>query len=120
MSTTDLPPHMVPSDHKGKKKKSKKPRPIVHDTEDGKTVTVDGITVTVPADAYDDFELLDLLHTLDTKRNGAQLPAILRRLVGEQEYATVMDKLRDEKTKRVPVKRASEFVLAVVKAARPS
>lgn len=82
-----------------------------------KTVTVSGVKVTVSADALDDFELLDDLASLQDG-NGSRLPAILRRLVGD-EYKRVLDDLRAENG-RVTVVRASEFITELFKEIAPN
>lgn len=103
-----------PQDHKPKTEK-----PKVEDVDGGKKVTLHGVTVVVPFEAIDDFELLEELHDLDKKQNGVQLPGILRRLVGDQ-YKGVLDHLRDKSTGRVPIQTGTRFVFDLVKALNPN
>lgn len=82
-------------------------------------VEVQGLTLIIPREALDDFELLDDLNELDQNDNPARLPSVLRRLVGDQ-WKTVMNHLRDEKTGRVPVEPAMEFLNELMDAADPN
>jgi hypothetical protein len=109
-----------PGDRQPKKERPGEGKvPLVLDIENGKQVTLEGITVTIHNEALDDFEFMDELHQLDTKRNGVQLPSILRRFVGA-DYAKVMEHLRDPETGRVPILRGSEFVYALIRAINPN
>ena len=98
-----------PQDHKAKAT----PAPEVL------TATVRGVEWSVPADALDDFELLDDLNALDQKGDATRLPAVLRRLLGDQ-WRDAMDVLRDEGTGRVSVEAGAEFVMELMGALNPN
>ena len=80
---------------------------------------IKGITVTVADEALDDFELLDDLRAVDVDRNASRLPALLRRLVGD-EYRDIIVSLRDESTGRVPIQSATEFIRGLMAALNPN
>lgn len=96
---------------------------IVARTRDGKPVLKDEtpvpLAVTVLTVALDDFELLDDLRAIDVDRNASRLPALLRRLVGD-EFGTVMDALRDAGTGRVQIEPASEWIRDLMGALDPN
>lgn len=103
-----VPPNVKqPQDHKAK------------DTPGVRTVEVRGRTWSVPLDALDDFELLDDLNALDQREDPTRLPAVLRRLLGDQ-WRQAMDVLRDEETKRVTVTAGAEFVFELMTALDPN
>lgn len=83
------------------------------------TVTVRGIDITVSVDALNDFELLDDLNELEQRQNGARMPAILRRLVGEQ-WREVMDAARDPETGRVTIEAGAELVQEIMAGLSPN
>lgn len=83
--------------------------PKVEKVDGGRKVTISGITVTVSDDALDDFELLDDLRAVDVDQNASRLPALLRRVVGD-DYPTVMDALRKKGEGRVKILDATEFI----------
>ena len=100
---------------------AKKPQDRKPKAEDAPTVTtvaVRGIDVTVPADALDDFELLDDLHELENG-NATRLPAVLRRLVGDQ-WQAVMDVARDPETGRVSIESGAEVVREIMEGLAPN
>ena len=120
-----------PQDRQGKK-------PTVKDIEGGKRVTFpdfpararDGrttlrddkpvpLSVTVEFDALDDFELLDDLRAIDVDRNASRMPALLRRLVGD-DYQLVMDSLRDQESGRVRIEPAQVWLRALMEALNPN
>jgi hypothetical protein len=119
-----------PQDHKSKK-------PTVKAVEGGRRITFPGIvakdragnavqndgkpvplSVLVADSSLDDFELLDDLRAVDVDRNGSRLPALLRRLVGD-DYAAVMDALRNEHG-RVQIQPASEWIRQLMEALDPN
>lgn len=120
----------APQDHKGKQPKVKEvdggrqvtfpDRPVRDST--GKVVFVDEKTqplvVTVPLEALDDFELLDDLRAVDVDQNLSRLPSLLRRLL-EDDYATAMNALRNEKG-RVTIEAGTEFIRDVFGALNPN
>lgn len=71
------------------------------------TATAAGREWTVPAEALDDFELLDDLDEIETG-NAARLPRSLKRLLGEQ-YKDALDALRDQDSGKVGVEAGAEF-----------
>lgn len=102
-----------PEDHKPKK-------PTVNESDGGKIVTLPyyGLTVTVLTDALDDFELLDRLATLE--QNPAQIPGVLRQAVGDDQFAVVMDALRDKATGRVSMEAGVGFFRDLFGALNPN
>lgn len=91
---------------------------VVH--EDGSTrITLDGITISIPDDARDDFELLaaiaqmDDAHARGSNKVLVYFPEVLRRLAGEAGWRTVMNGLRDENG-RVRVEPAVNFLNTVL------
>lgn len=91
---------------------------VVH--EDGATrITLDGITISIPDDARDDFELLaaiaqmDDAHARGSNKVLVYFPEVLRRLAGEAGWRTVMNGLRDENG-RVRVEPAVNFLNTVL------
>jgi len=95
---------VVPKD--AKKPEDRKPKA---ETGGDKKITVRGAEFTVPADALDDFELLDDLTMLQEEEDGTRLPFILRRLVGDQRKRA-LDLVRDPDTGRVTNQAAAEFI----------
>ena len=83
------------------------------------TAYVRGREWSVPADALDDFELLDDLNALEQKGDATRLPAVLRRLLGEQ-WRDAMDVMRNTETGRVSVEAGSEFVMDLMGALNPN
>ena len=74
---------------------------------------------TVLTEALDDFELLDDLNALEQKGDATRLPAVLRRLLGEQ-WRDAMDAMRNTETGRVSVEAGSEFVMDLMGALNPN
>ena len=103
-----------PQDHLPKVEK-----PKVEKVEGGKKVTLSGVTVLVPDEALDDFELLDDLRAVDVDKNASRLPALLRRLVGD-DYTLIMDALRNKETGRVPIQSGTEFIRDLMGALNPN
>lgn len=83
------------------------------------TAHVRGREWSVPADALDDFELLDDLNALEQRGDVTRLPSVLRRLLGDQ-WRDAMEALRDESTGRVTVEAGSELVMDVMGALNPN
>ena len=95
----------------------KKPQDRKPKKSDVRVVTISGVKVSVAADVLDDFELLDDLSSLQDG-NGSRLPAILKRLVGD-DYKRVLDGLRSD-SGRVSVTSASEFITELFKEIAPN
>lgn len=111
----------VPQDRKPKEEtaESVEATRMVGDRElEGHDVTYRGITVFVPREALDDFELLEDISNLDQQKAYA-MPSLLRRLIGD-DFRKVMDGLRDKTTGRVAMEDGSEFVGQILGAINPS
>ena len=115
-----------PQDHLAKVEKAKVEtvEVTVGEGDDARTIPakrtiIQGITVTIPDEALDDFELLDDLRAIDVDRNASRFPSLLRRLVGD-DYRVVIDSLRDTVTGRVPVASGSKFVTELLGALNPN
>ena len=76
--------------------------------------------VTVPADALDDFELLDDLNALDQKGDATRLPAVLRRLLGTSSGATRWTSARDRTPGACRSRPGAEFVMELMGALNPN
>lgn len=100
----------------------KQVKPSVTQTDAGWDITHQGIAISVPREALDDFELLDDLAVLqrDEKRGTPRVPSMLRRLAGEDGYQAVLTGLRDASTGRVPASVAVRFVFEVFQALNPN
>jgi hypothetical protein len=91
---------------------------VTHE-DDGTRITLDGVTIFVPDDARDDFELLaaiaqmDDAHARGSDKVLVYFPEVLRRLTGEAGWRTVMNGLRGENG-RVKVERAVDFLNTVL------
>lgn len=107
-------PRKAPADHLPKAEK-----PKVEKVDGGRKVTLSGVSVTVANEALDDFELLDDLRAVDVDSNASRLPALLRRIVGD-DYSAVMDALRDPKTGRVPIQAGTGFIKDLFGALNPN
>lgn len=90
------------------------------EVEGGIEVTMSGFTVLVPDGARDDFELLAEIGQMDQKMARgrgpsaiAHFPGVMRALVGDDGYRTVLNELRRENG-RVPVEPAVDIVLALL------
>lgn len=81
-------------------------------------VVVRGATITVPREALDDFELLDDMSQLEDG-NPQRMPALLRRLVGDQ-WKTVLDLARDEDTGRVSIEAGALLVQEIMEGISPN
>lgn len=105
-----------PQDHQEKIVK-----PKVEAVEGGRKVTLKGVTVVVPDAALDDFELVEELGRVQfgKKEDSGRMPSILRRLVGDDGYSTVMDGLRADNG-RVPVQAGFDFIKELFGALNPN
>lgn len=81
------------------------------------TVMAGDVEVNIPADAFNDFELLDDISQVEDG-NGQRVASVVRRLVGDQ-WRAVMDGLRGENG-RVAVEDATEFLERAMEAANPN
>lgn len=103
-----------PQDHQAKKVK-----PQVEKVDEGWKVTHKGATITLASEVFDDFELLDEIGAVEEGK-GNRLPALLRRLVGPEQFRSVMEALRDKKTGRVSVEAGAEFLGEIFEAVNPN
>lgn len=84
----------------------------------GQRVVVKGITLEIPDEALDDWELLEDIAALDEKQ-GHRLPSVLRRLVGDR-YGEIIESLRSTETGRVSIEAGADFVKATMEALAPN
>lgn len=82
-----------------------------------KKVSVQGVEVSISEDALDDFELLEDLAAMQDG-DGSRLPAVFRRLTGE-DYKRILEELRGDNG-RVSVTAATEFITELFKAVAPN
>lgn len=89
----------------------------------GKTVEVDGITVHVPIDTEDDYELAALASVISdpdaTADERGRAIARQYRLVLGKDYDRVMAELRKRNDGALPVKTVALFVNSVIRAVTP-
>lgn len=104
-------PGRAPEDHKPVKLP-------VKTIDGGREVTLRGVTVTVYDEVLDDFELLDDLRAVDVDKNASRLPALLRRLLGD-DWSKAMDALRDKGTGRVSIADGTAFINELMGALSP-
>lgn len=113
-----MPVPRQPQDHKPKTVK-----PKVERRADSVTVTHRGVTVVIPFEAFDDFELLEALGEMqnalvDDNKRIARLPDMFKRIFGS-DSPKVLNALRDPKTGRVKIADASSFIFEVFEAVDP-
>lgn len=80
-------------------------------------VTVNGTEFTIPADALDDWELMEDLADLDAGKTAAS-PRILRRLLGG-DYEKAKDLLRDDNG-RISVESGAQLLRDIFEALNPN
>lgn len=122
----------APQDHKPKEEKPKVDT-VEIDVETGETdadgkpktrkakarrVALRGVVVTVPDEALDDFEVLDDMRALQDDEDASRMPALLRRLIGD-DYKRVLNALRGSNG-RVSVEDGTTFVWELIKALNPN
>lgn len=95
----------------------KKPQDRKPKKDAGKTVTVRGVTVTVPPEALDDFELFDDLSEAQNGNSMRIVPAF-KRLFGD-DYKRILDELRGENG-RVPITGVMPWLMDLFKALAPN
>ena len=111
----------APQDHLPKADTKK---PEVERTDVGFKVTHRGVSVSIPMEALDDFEMLrDLGRMQDPGTSDpvklSMVPAVFTRFFGDAQAASVLDALRDPQTKRVLVEVASTYLFEVFRALNP-
>jgi hypothetical protein len=122
-TTTVAKKAAAPQDHKPKTE-----RPKVDTVEiqvgDGdqkrtvkaRRVALRGIVVTIPEEALDDFEVLDDIRAIQDSDDASRMPALLRRLTGDQkEYRRILDALRGPGG-RVTIEDGGKFVMELFEA----
>lgn len=107
-----------PADRQGKKPTVKTVGDETRVTFPDLLVSGEPLTVTVPKDALDDFELLEDLNAIDVEKKASRLPAVLQRLVGDQ-YSDVLDALRGD-SGRVSITTAAEWIGELLGALDPN
>lgn len=88
---------------------------------DGFAVTLHGITVYVPIEAINDFELMDDLNRLQSGdvRNVTSVASVLRGFIGE-DFKPAMDAIRDPETGRVTIEAGTRFLFDVIRGINPN
>lgn len=87
-------------------------------TVKARRVAIRGIVVTVPEENLDDFEVLDDMRALNDNQDPSRMPALLRRLVGD-DFRRVLEALRGPNG-RVSVEDGSNYVLELIQALNPN
>lgn len=75
--------------------KAKKPADRKPKAGEPRTVRVRDISLVVDPDRMDDFELMDDMARLESGEP-QRAPSVLRRLLGDEQYAQAMNALRDD------------------------
>lgn len=81
---------------------------------------VRGIEVTVPEEALDDFEVLDDIRAAQDEEDASRLPALLRRLVGDEYRRVIAELKKQSPTGRVTVQDGTEFVFDLIQRIAPN
>jgi hypothetical protein len=100
----------APADHKA---------PEAEQQKDFVEVTLRGATWRVDREVLDDFELLDDLNALDQRDDPTRMPSVLRRFLGDAQFAKAMDACRNDKG-RVTIEAGSEFVWDLMRELNPN
>lgn len=74
---------------------------------------------TVAETAMDDFEILDDIAALN-RGDVMRMPSVLRRLLGDAQFAEAMDSIRDKDTGRVSVEAGVTFATELMGALNPN
>ena len=101
-----------PADKKPKAEKVEEPTSV--------TATVAGKDWVVPLSALDDFELLDDFNVLESDGDPTRLPAILKRLLGDEQWRDALNAIRDKETGRVTIEAGGDFVTSLMGAINPN
>lgn len=79
-------------------------------TRDGKmTATVRGLRLTIEKELMDDWEVVERLALMEEEKNPVYMPLIMKQLLGEDQYMSVKDKIRDPKTNRITFEAGQQF-----------
>lgn len=81
--------------------------------------TVKGVKFKIDPAAFDDLELFDMLGELE-EGDMLMVSKVLRRALGPEQFSNVLEQLRDKKTARVPITRATEFLMALLTETDPN
>lgn len=96
-------------------------KPAADEVQEGSTTVKVGDHEYVVTDvARDDFELMDDIEEMIRTGDGGRTPAIMRRLLGREQMATALERLRNEETGRVPIDAGTDFVMDLLKALNPN
>lgn len=104
-----------PEDHQAKVEKAK-----VEEVEGARIVTLNGHEYRIENEVFDDFELLDDLRAVQDSEDASRMPALLRRMLGNDGYKEAMNALRDPDTGRVGIEAGSLLVWDLFKALDPN
>lgn len=105
-----------PRDHQTKKLKVKA-------LPDGtQQVTIDGLKLVIDDSVFLDFEMMEWSARLqeDEKGNAQLMPLMFRRMLGQEQFAAVKDKLRDPATGKVSLDDGFKFLGQVFQAINPN
>lgn len=82
-----------------------------------RSVEIQGISLTLDPNVFDDFELLDTFNEIQ-EGNALKTPEMLRKILGDQ-YSMVLDQLRDPVSGRVPASAVAPFMQELMEALAP-
>ena len=114
-----------PADRKAPAKKAVK-APVTAEVEasdsENVTVTIQGVDLLVPKGVLNDFELMEHIMAVDMGDPHSIIHAGqgLRKILGLEQYETVMASLRDEKTGRAEISKVLEFFVKLIEAVLPN
>ena len=85
-------------------------------------VEVQGLSLTIDAEAMNDVELFDMIDRLDedSPEMLRLIPRMVRGLFGDTQFDVVMNHLRDKETRRVTFDSTSEFISEVFEQINPN
>lgn len=87
-----------------------------------KKVTINGVTVTIDPNIFDDLDILEDLYAIQNPEDEAgtfRIVPFLRKLCGDS-YKDMKEALRDEKTGRVSMERVSAFIEELLEKVAPN
>lgn len=87
-------------------------------TEDIQNITVRGIDVEIPADVFDDFELIEDFYEVQAN-NPLRIIPLFTRVFGIEQKKRVLDALRDDNG-RVTATNATDFLIEVMQTIAPN
>lgn len=88
---------------------------------DGFAVTLHGVTVHVPYEAINDFELLDDLNRIESGevKNVTAVSSVLRKFIGD-DFKAAMNAIRDFETGRVTIEAGTRFLFDLMRGINPN